>query len=1020
MASCKSIYTVLDRLDRAADIGLEFLGHVGINWSPHPTRDDVDEEYALIWKRLGSRSIEQLIDLPSMTDPGWRATVDVLVTFSSPAGFLDSNLNSLILGRIINLSLEHGHTDGSCFAYVYSNLALGACFGDYRSGFRFARLGVDLMESRELFRFRARVYLGFALSNSWAKHLAVSHALLRRTFEAAREAGDIVFMGYALRTLLTNLIASGTPLAEVEGEALRALDFARKARFGLVLDIVSGQLALVRTLRGRTPVFGSFNDGEFEESSFERHLQQDPRLAFAAFLYQVRKLQAHYHAGEYRLAVEAEAKAGRLLSRSPSYRLYFDAAEYCFYGALAHAACCEQVPAEQRSQHFEMLCVHHRQLQTWAGDAPENLVDRAALVGAEVARLDGRELEARQLYQQAIRSARGNGFVHNEALACEKAAGLYAAHGFEDIAEMYLARARDGYRRWGADGKVRQLEARYPQLVISEPRDGSGKPASPDQQLDIAAVVQASQALSGEMLLPRLIEQLMTIALRNAGAARGLLILPHDNDYRIEAEARADGEQIVLHVGAAAPPAVPESLIRYVIRTRECVILDDAAKPNLFSDDPYLALERQRSILCLPLMRQGTLVGLLYLENALASHVFTPERARLLEHLAGQAAISLENTRLYGDLRERETKIRRLVDSNIIGILIVDLEGGIIEANDAFLGMVGYQREDIASGRMRWTELTPPEWRAADARRVEEVKSRGTLRPFEKEYFHSDGSRVPVLVGVARLEETGNQAVAFVVNLTERRRVEAELAHANRVATMGELTASIAHEVNQPLAALLTNAATAARWLAQQPPNLEKTGQSIERTISDGRRAANILSRIRDFSKKTPVKKADLEINEAILEIMGLARAAVSEHGVSIKMQLLDGLPHISADRVQLQQVILNLIMNAIEAMSEVGEGSRDLSISTSTSASDGVLVEVSDSGPGLPEANPERIFNAFFTTKPGGLGMGLSICRSIVEAHGGRLWATPNQPRGTIFCFTVPIEDGSLEGLESLEVQSR
>ena len=224
---------------------------------------------------------------------------------------------------------------------------------------------------------------------------------------------------------------------------------------------------------------------------------------------------------------------------------------------------------------------------------------------------------------------------------------------------------------------------------------------------------------------------------------------------------------------------------------------------------------------------------------------------------------------------------------------------------------------------------------------------------------------------------------------------------------MGELTASIAHEVNQPLAALLTNAETAVRWLARQPPNLEKAKPLIDRIIGDGKRAADIVSRIRDFSKKAPARKEDLEINEAILEIMGLTRAAMSEHGVSSKMRLSDGLPHISGDRVQLQQVILNLIMNAIEAMSEVSEGSRELLISTSEAESGGVLVTVSDTGPGLPQTNPERIFEAFYTTKSSGLGMGLSICRSIVEAHGGGLWAAPNEPRGAVFCMNLPIGEG-------------
>ena len=440
------------------------------------------------------------------------------------------------------------------------------------------------------------------------------------------------------------------------------------------------------------------------------------------------------------------------------------------------------------------------------------------------------------------------------------------------------------------------------------------------------------------------------------------------------------------------------------------MILDDASRPDLFSADDYLRDRQSKSILCLPLIKQQELAGILFLENALISHAFTPARVAVLELLAAQAAISLENTRLYGDLREREAKVRRLVDANIIGISIIDLRGEIIEANDAFLSMLGYEREDLVSGRMRWTDLTPPEWHAGDAKRIDEVKLTGTLHPFEKEYFHKDGSRVPALVGVARFEETGNQAVAFVIDLTERKRAEAELAHANRVATMGQLTASIAHEVNQPIAATLMNAETAARWLARQPPNLEGAKQSIDRIINDGKRAADIVSRIRDFSKKAPARKEDLEINETILEIMRLTHAAMSEHSVLAKMQLSEGLPPILGDRVQLQQVILNLIMNAIEAMSEVREGTRELLISTSEVESGGVLVTVSDSGPGLPPANLARIFDAFYTTKASGLGMGLSICRSIVEAHGGRLSATPNEPHGAVFCVTLPVEEKSLE----------
>jgi C4-dicarboxylate-specific signal transduction histidine kinase len=252
-------------------------------------------------------------------------------------------------------------------------------------------------------------------------------------------------------------------------------------------------------------------------------------------------------------------------------------------------------------------------------------------------------------------------------------------------------------------------------------------------------------------------------------------------------------------------------------------------------------------------------------------------------------------------------------------------------------------------------------------------------------------------------EECSNRAVALFNDLSVPKSAE-ELAHADRVASMGRLSVSIAHEVNQPLAALLTNAETAVRWLSRQPPNLEKAKPLIDRIIGDGRRAAEIVSRIRNFSRKAPVHQEGVEINKAILEMLQLTRVAIAEHGISLKLQLSNGLPPVLGDRIQLQQVILNLMMNAIEAMCEGGDGSRELRISSCDAGSEGVLVEVKDSGPGLPPADRARIFEAFYTTKSSGLGMGLSICRSIVDAHGGRLWATPNEPHGAVFCLMLPI----------------
>jgi PAS domain S-box-containing protein len=998
------LHTMLGEFDDAITVALDCLRQVGIDWSSHPTELETRDEYDRIWSLIADRTIEELIDLPLMQDPEALATIDVLTSLRTPALHTDQNLFALCACRATNLSLERGNCEAAPANYVAMGLIARARYGHYEEGYRFTKMACNLLELRGWDHVGGRTYFQAAVNVPWTRPLREGLDPARRGFQMAKEHGDPVFAAHGCRALNSILLALGQPLDQVESEAEHGLAFTRP--FGFFLDRISPLLALVRTLRGKTAKFGSLDDGPFQERVFEERTTGQPNRAFVEYYYWIRKLQARFFAGDYLSAMDASEKMAHLRAGSKLSSFLVDEAEYHFYGALSRAALCEPVGPDPYAKHREALTRHERDLRACAVNCPENCEDRAALVGAEIAYIEGRELDAERLYEAAIKSARENEFVHNEALANELAARFYAARGFEIIARAYLREARSCYLRWGADGKVLQLDQFYPHLAAPQEQRPAAIIGSPVQHLDVVSVVKASQALSGEIVLPKLIERLMTIALENAGADRGILMLPSRNEYLIQAEARAAGNQVevTMRQEPITPTTCPESLIRYVIRTQESVILDDASKPNLFSADDYLRDGQSKSMLCIPLIKQAELTGILFLENTLTSHVFTPARIAVLELLAAQAAISLENTRLYSDLREREAKVRRLVDSNIIGILIEDLDGRVQEANQAFLRIVGYDQADLAAGRLRRKELTPAEWHDRDTRAVAEMRKAGTAQPFEKEYFRKDGSRVPVLVGGATLDERGDAVVVFVVDLTERKRAEAELAHANRVATMGQLTASIAHEVNQPIAAALMNAGNAVRWLDRQPPNLEKATQAIEHIISDGKRAADIVRRIRDFSKKAPEQSEDLEINEAILEIVMLARATMSEHHVLMKMQLSEGLPRILGDRVQLQQVILNLVMNAVEAMSEVLEGPRELLISTSRSEADGVLVAVSDSGPGLPQANPGHLFDAFYTTKTSGLGMGLSICRSIIQSHGGRLWAAPAKPHGAVFQFTLPV----------------
>lgn len=366
-----------------------------------------------------------------------------------------------------------------------------------------------------------------------------------------------------------------------------------------------------------------------------------------------------------------------------------------------------------------------------------------------------------------------------------------------------------------------------------------------------------------------------------------------------------------------------------------------------------------------------------------------------------------ETLSLYHELQEREAKIRRLIDSNIVGIVFADRESLVTEANDAYLEMLGYSREDVTAGRLRWRDLTPPEWRAVSERAAVQIRERGICDVFEKEYFRKDGSRVPALVAVASYGAVRNETVAFVLDLTERQRAEqererlrTELAYMSRILTMGELAGSIAHDIRQPITAAQVSADTCVRWLARTAPDLDEVRAAAARMSIEVRRASHIIDRVRSLYTRSAPRRDPVDVNDLVREMAALLEHEATVHDVSISTDLEPTLPQVVGDRVQLQQVLLNLMLNAIDAM----KGSAGaMQIASRRGTAGEVEISVSDSGIGLPTENVERMFDAFFTTKPNGTGMGLSISRAIIESHRGRLWAHANPSGGATFEFTLP-----------------
>ncbi|TPK96956.1 PAS domain S-box protein [Mesorhizobium sp. B2-4-12] len=1311
------LYAMLGAGEQAVAVALECLQGVGIDWSPHPSEEETRREYERIWSLLGNRAIEDVVNLPLMQDPEAFATLDMLTKLSLPAEYIDENLVALSICRATNLSLERGNSDAAPVSYAATGLIASAHFGDQEKGYRLGKMACDLVERRGLNHFGGRVYNRFAVVVPWTRPLAEAIDPARRAFQMAKRHGEPAFAAFSCRSLISILLALGHPLDQVEDEAEQGLEFVLP--FGFFLDRMSAPLALVRTLRGKTTKFGSLDDGWFKERAFEERATGQPAGAFLECHYWIRKLQARFFASDYLSAVGAAEKVDTWYATSaPLSLLMLEKTEYHFYAALSHASLCQSADSDPSDRHRVALATHERELRGWAANSPQNFEGRAALVGAEIARIEGRPLEAMDLYECAIASARANGFINDEAIANELTARFYAARGYATIAATYLREARSCYLRWGADGKVRQLEALYPSLREFEPaRTAVATIAASVEQLDFATVVKVSQAVSSEMELEKLIDALMHLAIEHAGAERGLLLLSHGDDLRHVAVATTGQDGIIVRQGDELAAAFPGSIVRYVMRSRENVIVDDASAHPAYSSDPYVQEQHARSILCMPLVNEAKVGGVLYLENDLTSHAFTPDRVTVLKVLASQAAISIENSRLYRALAEREAIIRRreeatrvaletvaeggplkgtlellchtmeqesvdsviacihpvnedatmfrdtaapsldenyrkaidgLPVSSMIGpccyavatrqavvvpnlaadpkwvkfqdyarpfgirscestpifsnegkvlgtfalfyldvrdssprdkrivelftsaaavaiersraeaalrelnetleqrvqaetrerlqiwnvsqdlLAIAAVDGTLFSINPAWTATLGWPVEDLLgkssewllhpadrektraalgqlakghkhfenrlrgkSGSYHWMSWTvtvdsgrtygvardiTEQKRAEEALAASERSLRliidtipalawsarpdGSAEFFNQQYLNYIGSPAEQLLdwgwtaavhpddlnGLAvtwktllasgmpgeaevRLrrhdgeyrwflfrtmplrDDDGNIVKWYGFNtdiedrtqaLARLQQMQSDFARMNRVGIMGELAASLSHEITQPIASARNNARAALNFMDKQPPDLSEVREALGGVVGDTDRAGDIVGRIRDQVRKAPPRKDYVDLNTAISEVIALARSSIVSSGVQVRTRFADGLPPVHADRVQIQQVMLNLILNAAEAMGSMKEGARELSISTEQDRT-GALVAVRDSGPGIQPAQLERVFDAFYTTKSLGTGMGLSICRSIVVAHGGRLWAEENEPHGAVFKFTVP-----------------
>ncbi|WP_427307321.1 trifunctional serine/threonine-protein kinase/ATP-binding protein/sensor histidine kinase [Cupriavidus sp. H39] len=887
-----SLQTVRSDYEGAINAALSGLALLDIHLERGPTPARMREAYEAVSRALDGRPIDSLGSFPATEDSRIQTIMGLLSTLISSL-FVHDGISFLHVAKMVELTLEHGATAESPYGLSWFGVFIASLYEEYEDGLAYGLAAMDLADRHGYEAERIATLVAVDQVSAWTRPLSYALAHAQRAVLLGLASGDIGMACYACNHIASDLLAMGEHLRLVEEEIGRGLALTRLVQYRDIELILYSQLHFLHRLRNgdEAPPQG---EAVHQMSAAQRlaHANSLP-TQFWIWLYDG---MAAVFRQEWDHAVRSLREAQALSWSAPAHINVADCRLYLAI-ALAHAvtgAAPDRVMADVAAQRDCFV--------RWAALNPLTFQGKLAMVDAELARLRGDPMRALACYEQSAAAAAAAGFVHEAALAHELAGMLCDARGLPTAAAQHWRLARAGYRRWGAEHKAMLLDARHPQLDVAGPDDGG--PGGADSKLAASRWelgMKTARAMSSEIVMDRLIETLMTHVVVHAGAQYGLLLLMRGEQPMIEASGRVADGKVAVTLGSAVPTeqALPLAVLDSVLRTRQTLVLDDAMvdAPSIRSKGAIPS--GLRSVLCLPLLRGGSMIGAIYLENNLAPAVFDAGRIAELEVLAPQLAISLETARLY----------EQLIDES-------------------------------------------------------------------------------------------NRRVAAEMRL---RSASSALARTSHLTVMGSLAASIAHEVNQPLTAIVATVDASLRWLNRPTPEIAEALDGFSHIKHNALRAADIIRAMRALAKQAPAVLAPLHPDEVLREVLDMVRLDIDAHDVKVCTRLAARTTMVEADRVQLQQVVLNLITNALDAMAQTPAAQREL-IVTSYRENDNVVVSVQDHGSGIPDDVLGQVFDPFFTTKEDGMGMGLAICRSIIEAHGGTLEVRNRRSGGSEFIFRLPV----------------
>jgi predicted ATPase/signal transduction histidine kinase len=967
-------YFSQNQMQTAIDTGLQVLAMLECNFEQEPPSSAL--------------TVEDLANLPEMTDAAKLAGLQILDAVSSSAFVTNPALYGTISFTKVNLCIKSGNSPQAAIAYADYAMFLCGSTGGIDTGYRYGELALQLLDKFHAKEVRCKVLNLFnAHVRHWKEPLRKTLEPLSAAVQSGIETGDLIFMGVASLNYCTHTFFMGEPLEQLANNCEQYLCLAVKYQQEYTATFLKFYQQIFFNLLGRSISPVEIRGEAFDESNLLPTLKQDNNLV-SIFFVCVYKAILLYLFKDASQSINIARIAEEYVNALPGLLVV---AQHNFYYSLALLAEYPNFKAGEQSEYLKKVDSLQKSMKQWALHAPSNFQHKYDLVEAEKARVLGQTESAIDYYDRAIQGASNSGYIQEEAIASELAFEFHLARGRNRIAKFYLKEAYYCYSRWGAQAKIQDLESRYPQLLPNKPSqadkiagfDSSRKVSSTTGNISLGSVdfisfMQASQAISGEIVLSQLVNKLLKIAIENAGAQKGYLLLVDSGKLAIVATGKVAGNDINVlpFEPVEMSSTVPVGLLNYVWRTQQSLVLNDARCDSKFANEPYIASQQLRSILSVPIVNQGKVIGLLYLENNLAPGMFSPARLEVLKLLASQAATSIENARLIHDL---EAAKQTLADANR------NLESKV-------------------------------------KTRTEELQEK-------------------------------NQDLAETLELLQQ--TQAQLIQTEKMSSMGQLVAGMAHEINNPISFIFTNLTYAEEYtenllrlihVYQQTypdatPEIAEITEDIElnyleedfpkilKSMHGGAdRIRSIILSLRNFSRLDESEIKEVDIHEGLESSLLILQHRLENKGQNPKqpaggIQVIkdyEKLPLVKCYAGQLNQVFMNILSNAIDALEMGYEASQRgnttaissplprpaIQIRTRVVDNSRVAISIADNGQGMTEAVRAKLFDPFFTTKPvgKGTGLGLSVSYSIVEKHGGQLRCISEPGKGSELIVEIPL----------------